>query len=122
EGWVVGRGFGGVSASVLVGDGFGCGRGPPPPPPPLVRGARKAFMAGGLAVGRGAPPVRSDGGETLDGGPELHALVGREGFRPAHEVLAVTLNDDRRPAAGPGIPGAGAVGVDDDVGGGEASR
>src|SRR5205807_6063099 len=43
---------------------------------------------------------------------QLHAVVGREGFRAVELLLALARLQQCRPAAGPRIAAAGAVGVD----------
>ena len=65
------------------------------------------------------PAAAFDGRQRLDGGGQLHALVGGPGLRTGDDALAPILDDDRRPAPGPGVARAGAVGVDGDVGPGQ---
>src|SRR5438874_3103554 len=70
---------------------------------------------GAVRVDVDAPPAR-DGGEALCDCGELHALVRRVGFGAGDDPLGVAIEDERRPASRPGIPGAGAVGVQREVG------
>ena len=43
-------------------------------------------------------------GQRLDGGAELHAVVGGVELSPAKLQLAVAEDQQRAPAAGPGFP------------------
>src|SRR5262249_53451409 len=57
------------------------------------------------------------GAQALEGGAELHALVGGGGLAAGDLALGAAVDDDGAPAARPGVAQAGAVGVDrDDVG------
>src|SRR5439155_388400 len=58
---------------------------------------------------------RLDRGEAFDGRGELHALIRGVRLGTADDALLAGVKDDRRPAAGTRVPGAGAVGVDDDT-------
>src|SRR5213083_1887758 len=85
--------------------------------PPTL--AEAIHDVGAVRVEVDAPPP-GDRGEPLDSGGELHALVRRVRLGAADDTLLAGVEDDRRPATGPRVSGAGAVGVEDDVGRGRS--
>ena len=52
--------------------------------------------------------------QALEGAADLHALIGRAGLRAGQLALLIAVDDDGRPAAGPGIARARAIAVDRD--------
>ena len=57
-----------------------------------------------------------EGVERLDGGDEFHLVVGRDLLRRRTAPCGAARHQNRAPAAGAGISGAGAVGIDRDMG------
>lgn len=94
---------------------------PLPALPPAV--AEAVHDVGAVAVDVHAAAA-GHGAEPLDGGRELHALVGAARVAARDHALGGAVADDGGPAARSGVTGAGAVRVDDDVGhrGGTAAR
>src|SRR5882672_1336063 len=61
-------------------------------------------------------PAGGDRREAFDRPHELHALVGGPRVGAGDGALLTAVDDDRGPTAGPGVAGARAVGVEDDLG------
>ena len=70
------------------------------------------ILAVGVDVDAARPLERFQGGDRRH---HLHAVVGGVEFAALELLLAVAEGEDGAPAAGTGIAGAGAVGVNDDV-------
>src|SRR5256712_12767296 len=100
---------------VAVGDGLPLAVLPaallPALPPALAKAVHDVRA---VRVQMHTPPAR-DRREAFDGRGELHALIRGVRLGTADDVLLAGVKDDRRPAAGTRVPGAGAVGVDDDT-------
>src|SRR5690606_10985773 len=110
-------GAGGVQAppQVLVLDRLPVGRLPAarlPAVDPLVDALHDVFAVGVQLDLAGA----GQGLQRLDGGHQLHAVVGGQRLAAPQFLLMVAPVHHRAPAAGAGIAATGAVGVDDDVG------